>query len=110
MNGTNSDLATSGSEIEMVCDRCSFTFDPDNFPNPEAYLADIKQKYGVKICVWSMSPRGTLSSPRPDPLRSQPLYLADIAHFSGGGEGRLLDQAHRRHSVAVRPSAILLVR
>ncbi|EPT05875.1 hypothetical protein FOMPIDRAFT_41842 [Fomitopsis schrenkii] len=31
---------------------CSFTFDADNFPNPEAYLADIKQKYGVKICVW----------------------------------------------------------
>ncbi|TFY51576.1 hypothetical protein EVJ58_g10493 [Rhodofomes roseus] len=31
---------------------CSFTFDPDNFPNPKAYLADIKQKYGVKICVW----------------------------------------------------------
>ncbi|KIJ69507.1 glycoside hydrolase family 31 protein [Hydnomerulius pinastri MD-312] len=31
---------------------CSFTFDPDNFPDPEAYLSDIKQKFGVKICVW----------------------------------------------------------
>ncbi|PCH38356.1 glycoside hydrolase family 31 protein [Wolfiporia cocos MD-104 SS10] len=31
---------------------CSFTFDPDNFPNPEAYLAEIKRKYGVKVCVW----------------------------------------------------------
>ncbi|RDX48382.1 hypothetical protein OH76DRAFT_1404975 [Lentinus brumalis] len=31
---------------------CSFTFDPDNFPDPEAYLSEIKQKYGVKICVW----------------------------------------------------------
>ena len=33
--------------------RCSFTFDPDNFPDPKAYLSEIKQKYGVKICVWS---------------------------------------------------------
>ncbi|KAA1471237.1 alpha-glucosidase [Dentipellis sp. KUC8613] len=31
---------------------CSFTFDPDNFPNPEKYLSEIKEKYGVKICVW----------------------------------------------------------
>ncbi|EJF65632.1 hypothetical protein DICSQDRAFT_49455 [Dichomitus squalens LYAD-421 SS1] len=31
---------------------CSFTFDPDNFPDPKAYLSEIKQKYGVKICVW----------------------------------------------------------
>ena len=35
--------------------RCSFTFDPDNFPDPKAYLSEIKQKYGVKICVWSTS-------------------------------------------------------
>ena len=33
--------------------RCSFTFDPENFPDPKAYLSEIKQKYGVKICVWS---------------------------------------------------------
>ncbi|EED84172.1 hypothetical protein POSPLDRAFT_107258 [Postia placenta Mad-698-R] len=32
---------------------CSFTFDPDNFPNPRGYLSDIKRKYDVKICVWS---------------------------------------------------------
>ncbi|KAJ7581120.1 alpha-glucosidase [Mycena floridula] len=31
---------------------CSFTFDPENFPDPKAYLAEIKQKYGVKICLW----------------------------------------------------------
>ncbi|KAJ8515514.1 hypothetical protein ONZ45_g7061 [Pleurotus djamor] len=31
---------------------CSFTFDPDNFPDPKAYLSGIKEKYGVKICVW----------------------------------------------------------
>nr|VWO98814.1 ATP-dependent molecular chaperone HSP82 (82 kDa heat shock protein) (Heat shock protein Hsp90 heat-inducible isoform) [Ganoderma boninense] len=31
---------------------CSFTFDPDNFPDPKTYLSEIKQKYGVKICVW----------------------------------------------------------
>lgn len=31
---------------------CSFTFDPDHFPDPGRYLADIKSKYGVKICLW----------------------------------------------------------
>ncbi|KAK0459506.1 alpha-glucosidase [Desarmillaria tabescens] len=31
---------------------CSFTFDPDNFPDPKTYLSEIKQKYGVKICLW----------------------------------------------------------
>ncbi|KAF5387077.1 hypothetical protein D9615_001804 [Tricholomella constricta] len=31
---------------------CSFTFDPDNFPDPKRYLAEIKEKYGVKICLW----------------------------------------------------------
>ncbi|KAF8803532.1 alpha-glucosidase [Phlegmacium glaucopus] len=31
---------------------CSFTFDPDNFPDPKAYLAEIKANYGVKICLW----------------------------------------------------------
>ncbi|KAF7789567.1 hypothetical protein EIP86_000513 [Pleurotus ostreatoroseus] len=31
---------------------CSFTFDPDFFPDPKAYLTEIKKKYGVKICVW----------------------------------------------------------
>lgn len=41
-------MASSETEI-----RCSFTFDPENFPDPKAYLAEIKRKYGVKICVWS---------------------------------------------------------
>ncbi|KAF8894393.1 alpha-glucosidase [Infundibulicybe gibba] len=31
---------------------CSFTFDPENFPDPKAYLAKIKERYGVKICLW----------------------------------------------------------
>ncbi|KAJ7905259.1 alpha-glucosidase [Mycena olivaceomarginata] len=31
---------------------CSFTFDPEFFPDPKAYLSEIKQKFGVKICVW----------------------------------------------------------
>ncbi|KAG6821150.1 hypothetical protein H0H93_005370 [Arthromyces matolae] len=31
---------------------CSFTFDPNNFPDPKKYLAEIKEKYGVKICLW----------------------------------------------------------
>lgn len=35
--------------------RCSFTFDPDNFPDPKGYIAQIKQKFGVKVCVWSKS-------------------------------------------------------
>lgn len=33
--------------------RTSFTFDPDNFPDPKAYLASLKKQFGVKICVWS---------------------------------------------------------
>ncbi|KAJ7109151.1 alpha-glucosidase [Mycena epipterygia] len=31
---------------------CSFTFDPEFFPDPKAYLSEIKDKYGVKICLW----------------------------------------------------------
>lgn len=33
-------------------DWCSFQFDPDTFPNPGKYLADVKKNYGVKVCVW----------------------------------------------------------
>ncbi|KAI0029644.1 glycosyl hydrolases family 31-domain-containing protein [Vararia minispora EC-137] len=32
---------------------CSFTFDPDNFPDPKRYLSEIKERYSVKICVWT---------------------------------------------------------
>lgn len=35
--------------------RCSFTFDPESFPDPKSYLSEIKQNYGVQICVWSAS-------------------------------------------------------
>ncbi|KAF9264893.1 alpha-glucosidase [Marasmius fiardii PR-910] len=31
---------------------CSFTFDPENFPNPKGYLSEIKEKHGVKVCLW----------------------------------------------------------
>jgi len=31
---------------------CSFTFDPENFPNPSEFLSALKTKYGVKICLW----------------------------------------------------------
>ncbi|KAF9228022.1 glycoside hydrolase family 31 protein [Gyrodon lividus] len=31
---------------------CSVSFDPDNFPDPKAYLSEIKRKFNVKICVW----------------------------------------------------------
>lgn len=37
---------------EGVLLRCSFTFDPENFPDPKAYLTEIKSKYNVEICVW----------------------------------------------------------
>jgi alpha-glucosidase (family GH31 glycosyl hydrolase) len=33
-------------------DWCSFDFDPDMFPDPVKYLADVKREYGVKVCVW----------------------------------------------------------
>ncbi|KAG9023526.1 hypothetical protein FRB95_012978 [Tulasnella sp. JGI-2019a] len=33
-------------------DWCSFTFDPENFPDPKAYIAQVKKEYGVKVCVW----------------------------------------------------------
>lgn len=33
-------------------DWCSFTFDPEYFPDPKKYLAEIKKEYNVKICVW----------------------------------------------------------
>lgn len=32
---------------------CNFTFDPDSFPNPKEYLAQIKSKFNVNVCVWS---------------------------------------------------------
>ncbi|KAG8938944.1 hypothetical protein FRC04_007230 [Tulasnella sp. 424] len=31
---------------------CNFTFDPDMFPNPAEYLRSIKEKFGVRVCVW----------------------------------------------------------
>lgn len=31
---------------------CSFTFDPENFPNPEEYLRQIKSNFNVNVCVW----------------------------------------------------------
>lgn len=63
--------------------RCSFTFDPENFPDPKAYLAEIKRKYGVKICVWSKRAsqyinRAKLTSLCP---LSQPVYITAIPHL-----------------------------
>lgn len=31
---------------------CDFEFDKDFFPDPKAMLAELKKKFGVKICVW----------------------------------------------------------
>ena len=63
--------------------RCSFTFDPENFPDPKAYLADIKERYGVKICVWStdfLLPRLLVVS---DVMsNSKPLYFAALPDLS----------------------------
>ncbi|KAG9029478.1 hypothetical protein FRB95_005280 [Tulasnella sp. JGI-2019a] len=33
-------------------DWCSFTFDPEMFPDPKAYLAHVKKEYDVKVCLW----------------------------------------------------------
>ena len=33
-------------------DWCSFTWDPEAFPDPKKYLADIKKEYNVKVCAW----------------------------------------------------------
>ncbi|QRW01716.1 glycoside hydrolase family 31 protein [Ceratobasidium sp. AG-Ba] len=41
---------TSATLVQVF--RTSFTFDPDNFPDPKAYLASLKKQFGVKICVW----------------------------------------------------------
>lgn len=55
-------------------DWCSFSFDLESFPDPEKYLAEIKEKYNVKVCAWinpyiSTSPlvsgSGTDFGPRP---------------------------------------------
>ncbi|RSH95008.1 hypothetical protein EHS25_000093 [Saitozyma podzolica] len=33
-------------------DWCSFTWDPEAFPDPKKYLSDIKKEYNVKVCAW----------------------------------------------------------
>jgi alpha-glucosidase (family GH31 glycosyl hydrolase) len=33
-------------------DWCSFTWDPEAFPDPKKYLADIKREYNIKVCAW----------------------------------------------------------
>lgn len=33
-------------------DWCSFTFDPEAFPDPRAYLEQVKKQFNVKISVW----------------------------------------------------------
>lgn len=33
-------------------DWCSFTFDPETFPDPKAYLAQVKKQYNVKVSLW----------------------------------------------------------
>ena len=33
-------------------DWCSFSWDPESFPDPKRYLAEIKEEYNVKVCAW----------------------------------------------------------
>jgi alpha-glucosidase (family GH31 glycosyl hydrolase) len=45
---------------------CSFTWDPEAFPDPKKYLAEVKKKFNVKICVWInsyISEFGTTTAP-----------------------------------------------
>ncbi|KAH3680203.1 hypothetical protein WICMUC_000468 [Wickerhamomyces mucosus] len=68
---TNYDITTVKTFIEGMLDRdiplsffhfdcfwmkgfqwCDFEFDPEFFPDPKQMLAELKRKYGVKICVW----------------------------------------------------------
>lgn len=55
MNGKNVSGTDghSSSKLLLTTYRCSFTFDPENFPDPAHYLHEIKEKYNVKICLWS---------------------------------------------------------
>jgi alpha-D-xyloside xylohydrolase len=41
---------------------CDFQFDPEFFPNPKQMLADLKKKFGIKVCVWINSYIGQESS------------------------------------------------
>lgn len=31
---------------------CDFQFDPEFFPDPKKMLAELKEKFGIKVCVW----------------------------------------------------------
>ncbi|ELU45927.1 alpha-glucosidase [Rhizoctonia solani AG-1 IA] len=55
MNGTSVDGQQCFSMPNATALRTSFTFDPDNFPNPKEYLASLKKQFGVKICVWRLA-------------------------------------------------------
>lgn len=81
-------VVSGRNETDPQLHRCSFTFDPDNFPDPKAYLSEIKTKYGVKICVWSECASAlALSGADPVASLSQPVHLSIVAHLPGGGRG-----------------------
>ncbi|KZP14563.1 glycoside hydrolase family 31 protein [Athelia psychrophila] len=61
---------------------CSFTFDPEMFPDPGAYIAEIKRKYGVKICLWMLRADTTL------PFRAVNPYISQLSPiFEEGVKG-----------------------
>jgi alpha-glucosidase (family GH31 glycosyl hydrolase) len=83
--------------------RCSFTFDPDNFPDPKAYLSEIKSKYGVKICVWSeylLIPLKTMLTSHLWPI-SQLLHLPVVPYLPRGRQRGIFYQAQGRQRLAV---------
>lgn len=43
-------------------DWCSFTWDPEAFPDPKKFLSEIKKEYNLKICVWINSYIGVSSA------------------------------------------------
>lgn len=81
--------------------RCSFTFDPDNFPDPKAYLSEIKQKYGVKICLWSMFMNTMSMSPTDSHFHSQSVHLSTLSNLSRRRSRRIFHQTKGWDALAV---------
>jgi alpha-glucosidase (family GH31 glycosyl hydrolase) len=76
--------------------RCSFTFDPDNFPDPKKYIEEIKQKYGVKVCLWSVSlSTSPICSDFNPFLPSQPLHFPIVSYLRRRCQGRIFHQEER---------------
>lgn len=88
---------------DAVC-RCSFTFDPENFPDPAKYLSSIKKQYGVQVCVWSkqhihqLTLAFAFTHTNLDAC-SQLIRERTVTDLRRGREGRLLPEADQRRSL-----------